>query len=137
MLFKRDLCPSGIRSAPTGYFYEIRRSACAIARDTRRLLPTNDETKSTQSACSTACSHYKNANQDFTDLPECLSDEECGEGHICNSSNACEDDVECRVDADCGIDMICISNRCAQCRLNCECLNKGDLCMNGFCVASQ
>ena len=67
--------------------------------------------------------------------PECLDDSECGEGRICNADNKCEDDVECRQDNDCGEGLICIQNMCAQCRLNCECPNEGDICMNGTCIA--
>ncbi|MFA5624268.1 MAG: hypothetical protein WC966_04330 [Bradymonadales bacterium] len=67
--------------------------------------------------------------------PECLQDADCGEGKICNAENKCEDDVECRADKDCSNGLFCAANICVECRLNCECSNEGDLCVNGFCVA--
>jgi len=66
---------------------------------------------------------------------ECIKDSDCASGKICNSEYKCEDDVECRVDADCGGGLLCVSNICIECRLNCECPNEGDICLNGYCVA--
>jgi hypothetical protein len=75
------------------------------------------------------------SNGECVARPECLNDDECGDGRICNASGSCEDDVECRIDSDCGDGKICVFNMCAECRLDCECPNEGDVCMNGACIA--